>query len=128
MIAAGIGCRKGADGEAVVAAVDAALAAHRLSRGDLAMLATAAAKAAEPGILEAALMLAVPLRAYEADALARFDAVTPTRSERSLDAAGVGSVSEASALAAAGAGARLLGARLALNNVTCALAASETRP
>lgn len=125
MIAAGIGCRKGATGEAVAAAVDAALAAHRLSRGDLMILATIEAKAAEPGILEMAKLLGLPLGAYDAEALASFDSVTPTRSERSLDAAGVACVCEASALAAAGAGARLLGPRLVLGPVTCALAASD---
>jgi cobalt-precorrin 5A hydrolase len=47
-----------------------------------------------------------------------------THSELSQARAGVPSVSEAAALAAAGAGARLLGPRIAVGPVTCALAIS----
>ncbi len=48
-----------------------------------------------------------------------------TRSAASLAATGTGSASEAAALAAAGPGARLLGPRLVLGPVTCALAEGE---
>ena len=49
-----------------------------------------------------------------------------TRSAASLAAAGTGSAAEAAALAAAGPGARLLGPRIVLGPVTCAIAIRET--
>lgn len=128
MIAAGIGCRAGASREAVIAAIDAALARHRLDRSDLSGLATAHAKAGEPGLVEAAKALALPLAPLADEALFARDAETPTRSARSLAATGVSSVSEAAALAAAGNGSRLLGPRIVQGAVTCALAESGVNP
>ncbi|WP_204349170.1 cobalamin biosynthesis protein, partial [Klebsiella pneumoniae] len=49
---------------------------------------------------------------------------TLTRSEISLAIAGSSSVSESAALAAAGEGARLLGPRIIVGAVTCAIATS----
>jgi cobalt-precorrin 5A hydrolase len=125
-LVAGIGCRRGADGAAIVAAVEAALAAHGRPREQLSALATSEPKAAEPGILDAARALGLPLLAVPREALAGVCAIT--RSERSLAATGTASLSETAGLAAAGPDARLLGARLALGSVTCALAQSEEAP
>lgn len=116
MIAAGIGSRRGVSAAEVVKAVEAALAEHGLARGELGLLATV--KPDEAGILAAGERLGLPVRvvAGEAD--------TPTRSQASLAATGLGSASEAAALAAAGPGAALLGPRTVLGAVTCALARS----
>jgi cobalt-precorrin 5A hydrolase len=51
-----------------------------------------------------------------------------TRSAASQRIAGTLSVSELAALAAAGPGARLLGPRIAVGRVTCAIAVGEARP
>lgn len=122
MIVAGIGCRKDVSAAAVLAAVDAALAAHRRQRGEISRLATGAAKRDEAAIMVAAAMLGVPLHYAGAEALADVEPFLASRSEVSLAAAGSPSLSEASALAVAGAGGKLLGPRTVVGPVTCALA------
>ncbi|HEV7251518.1 MAG TPA: cobalamin biosynthesis protein [Mesorhizobium sp.] len=122
VVVAGIGCRKGADVGAVLGAVDAALVAASLSRAALRALATSEAKAAEPGVREAARSLFLPLLTAPHAALRRAEPRTITRSAASTAATGLGSLSEAAALAAAGAGGKLLGPRIAVGPATCALA------
>ncbi|MBP7243317.1 cobalamin biosynthesis protein [Amaricoccus sp.] len=120
MTVAGIGCRRGATAEEVLAAIAAARARHGLARLDA--LAALDRKRGETGIAEAAARLGLPLLIAEpaGDAPGML-----TRSAASLAATGTGSASEAAALAAAGPGARLLGPRLVLGPVTCALAEGE---
>lgn len=120
MIVAGVGFRKGASAAEIVAAVDAALATHGLGRGQLGRLATSSAKQREPGMIEAGQSLGLAVVGLDDVELQAQE--TLTLSERSLEAAGIASLSEAAALAAAGEGAKLLGPRLALGSVTCALA------
>ncbi len=220
VIVAGIGCRKDVATDDVLAALDAALAAHGRSRGEVVALATVEHKRDEQAVIAAAKALGLPLRVVashhgrsetdaawvpdtsaalrfrddggvvglplpsaksktnrassrkaerseacpgpmpmmptdgrvivsakqsqtgsaaawvpDTSAALRFrddgggdglpddgGVETITRSERSLAVAGVASVSEHAALAAAGDGARLLGPRTALGHVTCALA------
>lgn len=121
MRVAGLGSRRGVDAGEVIAAVKAALSA---SGGTLDALAVLPAKAAEPGIVEAARRLGLPL--VIADAAT--DDRLATRSDASRGATGTPSASEAAALGAAGASARLLGPRIVAGRVTCAIAvAGETR-
>ncbi len=143
MIVAGIGSRKGVRVDEVLAAVDAALNAHGLGRGALGRLATLEIKREETGIFEAAVILGVEvvvagssepsvgLLPLERSALPLTCLPASSPRERgeerapstlSLELAGVSSVSEAAALAAAGAGARLAGPRTAVGRVTCAIA------
>jgi cobalt-precorrin 5A hydrolase len=124
VIVAGIGSRKGVGVAEVVAAIDAALAMHGLRREDLGLLATAKPKRDEAGLRGAAEALGLELRVIEGPALLATSERTRTLSDASLTNAGTPSVSETSALAAAGPAARLLGPRLALTAVTCALAIS----
>ena len=86
------------------------------------LLATAADKAAAPGFAGFARARGAAVRPVPAACLARM--TTSTRSPASLAARGVGSLAEASALAAAGEGAHLLGPRAvsADGMATCALA------
>jgi cobalt-precorrin 5A hydrolase len=114
---AGIGCRKGVSAAAVLAAVEAARGGRRLDA-----LATVAAKRDEPALAEAARTLGLPLLV---GAVADGDPRLLSRSAASLAATGSASASEAAALAAAGPGARLVGRRLALGAVTCAIAVGE---
>ena len=61
MIVAGIGCRKGATAEQIVAIVRQAVEHHGFALADLGLLTTGEIKRHEPGIAEAAGMLGVPL-------------------------------------------------------------------
>ena len=172
---AGIGCRAGVSGEQVAAAIDAAiaaltvaahpampmtegLAADKATRGaaqlplHLTAIATAASKATERGIREAANARGVPVLAIGQLELEAADVATATRSTHSMAAFNVNSVAEAAALAGASAiaadaatrdsaaavagvptaanaadlapdrAARLLLARITVGPVTCALA------
>jgi cobalt-precorrin 5A hydrolase len=122
MIVAGVGSRKGVSAAEVIAAVEMALRENNVERNALTMLATAAMKRDEAGIIAASGAMGLPLILVDDEAIAGMAPLTKTRSEASLSAAGSPSVSEASALAAAGEGARLAGPRTAVGRVTCAIA------
>ncbi len=122
MIVAGIGCRKGVAASEVVAAVEASLAQSGLVPGRLSALSTARLKQSEAAIFAAAEKLGLPVIVVDDAALAAASSGTISHSALSQKAAGTPSVSEAAALAAAGAGARLLGPRTVTGPVTCAIA------
>jgi len=125
MIVAGIGCGRGTLSEDIVNLVLTVLAGFGSAREKLDAIATEASKADEDGISNAAHSLSVPLvRCSLADLDGAADRVV-TRSSRVQALKGVPSIAEASALVAAGRNARLLGARVAANKVTCAIAISE---
>jgi cobalt-precorrin 5A hydrolase len=128
MIVAGVGCRAGASAREVEAAIAVALDRAGLAAGALGMIATSSAKAGEPGIAAAASergvkFVVVPQSEFEAAG-----ARVVTHSERVLKLTGVPSVSEAAALAAGGAGARLIAPRVAVGAATCALATTGDAP
>lgn len=122
MIVAGIGSRKGVSADEVNAAIDAALAAHGLERCTIDALATTDFKRGEAGIFEAGAILGLPVKIIALAQLPYQSERTLTRSALSLSVAGSPSVCESAALAAAGPGATLLGARIVTGRVTCALA------
>jgi cobalt-precorrin 5A hydrolase len=122
MIVAGIGCRRGVTTLEVDAAIQAALAASVSHAHDLKAIAIPCVKSGETGVVSAARARGVELTLVTAEALLAANARTRTRSARSLAALGVHSVAEASALAAAGPAASLLGPRTCVGPVTCALA------
>ena len=124
VIVAGIGSRKGVTVDEVLAAVDAALAAHGLTRGELDLLATAPLKASEPALHEAKSVLGLELVVVDEHALSETSHRALTHSSLSAAHAGTPSVSEASSLAAAGPDSRLLGPRVVVGAVTCAIAVS----
>jgi cobalt-precorrin 5A hydrolase len=125
MIVAGIGCGRGTPSEDVVSVIFSALANFGIAQEDLSAIATETSKAEESGIANAALSLSVPLiRCLVAD-LGRVADQVVTRSSRVQALKGVPSIAEASALVAAGHNARLLGARVTANKVTCAIAIGE---
>jgi cobalamin biosynthesis protein CbiG len=97
LIAIGVGCRGGVAGEAIAALALRALAETGAPEGERRMF-TLAAKAGEPGLIEAARLLGVTL--------------TPL-------------ALEAAALAGAGQGGRLLSPRLIADGATCAVALSS---
>jgi len=124
MIVAGVGCKRGAPASDVDAAIHAALARAGVAAEALDVIATAEMKRGEAGIETVAAKLGVGVvHVSDADLLAARPH-TETRSARVLAVAGVPSVAEAAALAAAGPSSRLIGPRLVVGAATCALAAS----
>ncbi|UFZ04717.1 cobalamin biosynthesis protein [Bradyrhizobium ontarionense] len=125
MIALGIGCRRNASGEEIAAVIAQALTAARVVAGDVAVVATAADKVSEPGMIEAAKRLGRPLIGLAVEDLAAVVDLAVTRSDRVQRLKGVPSIAETAALAAAGRNARLILPRMANGSATCALAEGE---
>ena len=128
VIVAGIGCRNGATAAEIDAAIETALerAGRPLARLDL--MATSVSKREEAGIAAAALARGLRLVFVDQADLEIASARGATWSTRVLALAGVPSVAEAAALAAAGPRARLLLPRIVVGPVTCALASAEEAP
>jgi cobalt-precorrin 5A hydrolase len=124
MIVAGVGCRRGAAAPDIEAAIRAALDRAGVAAQALDCIATTVAKTNEAGIAAAAARLGVAVVLVPHAELQAASDRTETRSARVLALAGVSSVAEAAALAAAGPSARLLGPRLVIGDATCAVAAS----
>ncbi|MBZ9957900.1 MULTISPECIES: cobalamin biosynthesis protein [unclassified Mesorhizobium] len=124
MMVAGIGSRKGVSVEDVLAAIETTLEAHGLAMTALSSLATATLKKDEQAIAAAGRTLNLPVIVVDEAALKAASTKALSNSSLSQDLAGTASVSEASALAVAGEGARLLGPRTVLGPVTCAIAIS----
>ncbi len=127
MIVAGVGFRRDTSAEEIERVVMKALGAFNVVRASLDALATETTKAAEPGIAEAARRLSVKLIACETSDLERVADTVLTLSSLVLEARGVPSIAEASAIVVAGRNARLLGARVATAGATCAIAVGEGR-
>jgi len=126
VVAIGVGCRAGVAGEAIAALARRAPAEAGEPERERRMF-TLAAKAGEPGLIEAARLLGakltpLPLEALQAEA-GRI--VTPSAAARARF--GAPNIAEAAALAGAGQGGRLIGARLAADGATCAIALSWER-
>ncbi|MFJ3771555.1 precorrin-3B C(17)-methyltransferase [Streptomyces sp. NPDC090075] len=92
----GVGASKGAPVEEVLTLIEAAVRDAGLSPRSIAELATVDAKAGEPGIVEAAARLGVPLVTHTAEELA--EVRVPNPSDAPLAAVGTPSVAEAAAL------------------------------
>ena len=125
VIVAGIGCRAGVHAVEVEAALAAALLEHRVTQGRLGLIAIPSSKVHESGIVTAAAALRVPVVLISQHALEAVSELAITRSAHAMAAMNVNSVSEAAALAGAGSHARLLGPRVSIGPVTCALAEGE---
>ncbi len=122
VMVAGIGCRSGVSAEQIESALEAALAPILHGGRTLSHIATPAAKGHEPGIITAAASRGLPLLLISQRDLEAANPRTLTRSEHAMTAMNVHSVAEAAALAGAGTASRLLGPRVAIGPVTCALA------
>lgn len=125
MIVVGIGCRRGAAGSAIVSAVRASLERCDVPLDRVAALAAPDFKATEKGLAEAAADLKLPLTLVDEPAMAAAQRRCATVSERTQQAVGIGAVSEAAALAAAGNESRLILAKTAGGDVTCAVASGS---
>lgn len=96
----GVGASKDAPADEVFGLIEDTLRDAGLSPASVAALATVDAKAEEPGIVEAAARLGVPVVTYAADELAAVD--VPNPSDAPLAAVGTPSVAEAAALRGGG--------------------------
>ncbi|MDR6820558.1 cobalt-precorrin 5A hydrolase [Neorhizobium sp. 2083] len=125
MIAAGLGCRKGTSAEALLSALAAACSQAGISRESVSVLATGEIKRHEPGLIQLAERLRLPLRIIDEASLKGAEGRTKTVSKHSLAQTATPSLSEAAALAAAGEASELIVARLVADGATCALARSK---
>lgn len=125
MIVVGIGCRRDSPAARIAGAVGDALAKAGLPLDRVDALATPEFKANEAGIVEAAADFGLPLRLVGRSRLDAVQSLCSTRSRAAEDATGLGAVSEAAALAAAGNDAYLILPRIVRDGVTCAVARGE---
>jgi cobalt-precorrin 5A hydrolase len=107
----GLGFRDEADAKSI-GEVLAAAAAHAAMPGQASAIAVPDDKVAHPGLRAAAHAARLPIETVDAGAMRAADALVATRSAQVKKHRGVGSVCEAAALAAAGAGARLVVTRI----------------
>jgi cobalt-precorrin 5A hydrolase len=107
----GLGFRDEASAQSI-AELLANVAAHAALPGVASVIAVLEDKAAHPGLVTAAQIADLPIETVAADKMRQADARVATRSERVEIYRGVGSVCEATALAAAGEGARLVVTRM----------------
>ena len=121
IVAIGVGCRAGVAGETIAALSRRALEEAGAPEGEIAMF-TLAAKADEPGLIEAARILGAELTPLSLAALNAQAERILTPSLAAQARFGAPNIAEAAALAGAGVGGRLLGPRLAADGATCAVA------
>ena len=119
-LAAGIGCNRNTPGREIRDHLLQVMDTHRLALGSLTGLASIQIKQDEPGLLETAAALGVPIRFYQPNQL---EGVEGVRNPSAVVAkhTGVSSVCEAAALLAAGRG-NLVVPKQATPNVTVAIA------
>ena len=127
IVAIGVGCRAGVAGKAIAALARRALEETGAPEGERRMF-TLAAKADEPGLIDAARIIGVALMALPLAALNAQAERILTPSAHAQARFGAPNIAEAAALAGAGEGGRLLGPRLAADGATCAIALSPERP
>src|SRR6478672_1181238 len=94
MIVAGVGCRKGAAAQEIDAAIAEALANGKFASDALTVIATAAGKGLEQGIMKAAAARGVPLVLVTDKDLEAASGRAVTKSKRVQKLMGVPSVSE----------------------------------
>lgn len=115
-LVAGIGCNRGTSVEALTGLLTDTLAHAGLAPESLAALTSVDAKADEPGLLELAAHLGVPLITFSSETLARCE--VPNPSAAPLVAVGTPSVAEASVIAH---GAELIVPKTKTTEATCAI-------
>ena len=124
-LVAGIGFRRGTGADEIASLIARALGEIGAAHTDLAVIATAADRAGEPAIRQAAQAFGLSPRPVEPASLEACDARIVTRSARIERLRGVGSLAEAAALAVAGPNSHLALPRIASGGATCALAITQ---
>ncbi len=127
IVTIGIGCKRDAAPDEVLALIRETLAEAGLSPSDVAWIATIDRKNGEAAIGAIATTLGVPARFFPAAELAAETRIAQT-SERVSAAVDTGSVAEAAALLGAGPGAKLIVSKRKSAQATCAIAATGDKP
>lgn len=125
VLALGVGCERGCDGEELISLVETVLAGNDLAAAAVALVGSLDIKADEPAIHTLAAHLGVPARFFAGQAL---EAETPrlvNPSEAVLREVGVAGVAEAAALAAVGPQGTLVVEKVKSKRATCAVARAE---
>ena len=117
---AGVGCRKGIKAERIVAAVHSAVSMAGVAIEDIRLLASADVKRHEPGLLEAARRMNIPLRLLASDTI-RNSTLSFTQSDFVQEKVGLPAVAEPAALLA-GRRTQLLLPKQTYDGITVALA------
>lgn len=125
MIVAGLGCRSGTSADQILLALEAACEEIGIKREAVSALATGEIRQDEPGILELASKLGLPLHIVDDNALIAAEPRIRTISRHSAARTASSSLSEASALSAAGETSELIVPRMVAYGATCALAQSR---
>lgn len=123
---AGVGFRRGTDAAEIAGLIGRALAQAGAAPASLHAVATAADRAGEAAIREAAARFGLAPLPIPPASLAACDGRVVTRSPRIAQLRGVGSLAEAAALAAAGPDGSLTLSRIASPGATCALATARS--
>jgi cobalt-precorrin 5A hydrolase len=97
----GLGCQKGCPASTLRALLDQALQAHRLDLRQVKALASIDLKREEPGLLELAAQLNLPLTCFSSTELARYAKQLSHRSQIAFERTGCYGVAESAALALA---------------------------
>ncbi|HEY0287186.1 MAG TPA: cobalamin biosynthesis protein [Pseudomonas sp.] len=126
ILVAGLGCRRGCSADSLLELIDHSLKREGLTVQAITALASIDLKASEPGLLELAETLGLPLVFFSAYELSVFDGQLTHRSQSAFEATGCHGVAESAALALAtrlaGSAPRLLIERRKNSHATFALA------
>lgn len=125
-LALGVGCRRGVSARQLQTALEQLLTEHGLCGASIGWLASIELKADEPGLLEWAHQLQLPLGTYSAAELSAVAGVV-SHSRYVQQVTGTPNVCEAAALLAAGPGAELLVPKTIAPGLTLAVAAAPYR-
>lgn len=118
----GVGCNRGTPKEVIATAIQATCDQHQLQRAAIARLASIDLKQDEVGLLDYAAEHGLPIDFYSKDQLNQVEGLASSAAV--LRATGAKGVAEPAALLSAGAGARLLVAKMKWGDVTTAVARS----
>lgn len=125
----GLGCRRGCPETTLRNVLQQALRNCGVSLAQIDGIASVDSKKDEPGLLELARSLSIPLHFFSAQHLNSFAEKISAASAAAVDAVGTASVAEASALALAesraGYCAELIGKKMKATHATCAIACAR---
>ncbi|WP_434573410.1 cobalamin biosynthesis protein [Pseudomonas sp. Z3-8] len=129
ILVVGLGCQRGCPASALRALLEQTLLAHGIALDNVQALASIDLKHDEPGLLELAEQLALPLTCFTAEQLAGYQTQLSQRSRVAFERTGCHGVAESAALALADqlgdSPARLLITRQKSAQATLALAAAS---
>lgn len=97
----GLGCQRGCPASTLRALLDQALQAHRIGLGQVKALASIDLKREEPGLLELAAQLQLPVTYFSSEQLAIFEPRLSHHSQIAFERTGCYGVAESAALALA---------------------------